>query len=133
MKSEVLEISSWKSVKQFEAMKDCLQTGLQEHIKYNNVLRAMLDLPETLEDRKVDRVRCRELLQWFSCNFGLLRSCFDDCVCCVNRAISSTRSLLRGSNAAMNSRETVNGSSICRMPFIMMVFTSNTSTELPQF
>ncbi|POM60815.1 hypothetical protein PHPALM_30278, partial [Phytophthora palmivora] len=55
VKSEVLEISSWKSVKQFEAMKDCLQTGLQEHIKYNNILRRMLDLPETLEDRKVDR------------------------------------------------------------------------------
>ncbi|KAG6975188.1 hypothetical protein JG688_00002617 [Phytophthora aleatoria] len=55
VKSEVLEISSWKSVKQFEAMKECLQTGLQEHIKYNNILRAMLDLPETLEDRKVDR------------------------------------------------------------------------------
>ncbi|KAJ8558645.1 hypothetical protein ON010_g8806 [Phytophthora cinnamomi] len=55
VKSDVLEISSWKSVKQFEAMKDCLQTGLQEHIKYNNMLRAMLDLPETLEDRKVDR------------------------------------------------------------------------------
>ncbi|KAF1776350.1 Armadillo-type fold [Phytophthora cactorum] len=45
VKSEVLEISSWKSVKQFEAMKECLQTGLQEHIKYNNILRAMLDLP----------------------------------------------------------------------------------------
>lgn len=56
VKSEVLEISSWKSVKQFEAMKECLQTGLQEHIKYNNMLRAMLDLPETLEDRKIDRV-----------------------------------------------------------------------------
>ncbi|KAE9360119.1 hypothetical protein PF008_g1942 [Phytophthora fragariae] len=55
VKSEVLEISSWKSVKQFEAVKDCLQTGLQEHIKYNNMLRTMLDLPETLEDRKVDR------------------------------------------------------------------------------
>ncbi|KAK1939424.1 Interferon-related developmental regulator 1 [Phytophthora citrophthora] len=55
VKSEMLEISSWKSVKQFEAMKECLQTGLQEHIKYNNILRAMLDLPETLEDRKVDR------------------------------------------------------------------------------
>ncbi|KAL4159917.1 hypothetical protein KRP22_000560 [Phytophthora ramorum] len=55
VKSDVLEISSWKSVKQFEAVKDCLQTGLQEHIKYNNMLRAMLDLPETLEDRKVDR------------------------------------------------------------------------------
>ncbi|GMF48600.1 unnamed protein product [Phytophthora fragariaefolia] len=57
VKSEVLEISSWRSVKQFEAMKDCLQTGLQEHIKYNNILRAMLDLPETLEDRKIDRVQ----------------------------------------------------------------------------
>ncbi|KAL3668224.1 hypothetical protein V7S43_007084 [Phytophthora oleae] len=55
VKSEMLEITSWKSVKQFEAMKECLQTGLQEHIKYNNILRAMLDLPETLEDRKVDR------------------------------------------------------------------------------
>ncbi|RLN69426.1 hypothetical protein BBJ28_00016537, partial [Nothophytophthora sp. Chile5] len=55
VKSEVLEISSWKSVKQFEAMKEVLQTGLQEHIKYNNMLRAMLDLPETLEDYKVDR------------------------------------------------------------------------------
>lgn len=61
VKSEVLEISSWKSVKQFEAVKDCLQTGLQEHIKYNNMLRTMLDLPETLEDRKVDRVRLRSL------------------------------------------------------------------------
>ncbi|KAF4318551.1 hypothetical protein BBO99_00000954 [Phytophthora kernoviae] len=55
IKGEVLEINSWKSVKQFEAMKECLQAGLQEHIKYNNVLRALLDLPETLEDRKVDR------------------------------------------------------------------------------
>ncbi|KUF99246.1 Ubiquitin carboxyl-terminal hydrolase [Phytophthora nicotianae] len=61
VKSDVLEISSWKSVKQFEAMKECLQTGLQEHIKYNNILRAILDLPETLEDRKVDRVRHRSL------------------------------------------------------------------------
>ncbi|CAH0489587.1 unnamed protein product [Peronospora farinosa] len=55
VKGEVLEISTWRSVKQFEAVKDCLQTGLQEHIKYNNALRAMLDLPETLEDRNVDR------------------------------------------------------------------------------
>ncbi|CAI5745504.1 unnamed protein product [Peronospora destructor] len=55
VKGEVLEISSWRSVKQFEAVKDCLQTGLQEHIKCNNALRAMLDLPETLEDSKADR------------------------------------------------------------------------------
>ncbi|CAH0477755.1 unnamed protein product [Peronospora belbahrii] len=55
VKSEVLTITSWKSVKQFEAVKGCLQTGLQKHIKYNNVFRSMLDLPEMLEDRKVER------------------------------------------------------------------------------
>ncbi|TDH70556.1 hypothetical protein CCR75_005485 [Bremia lactucae] len=53
VKGEVLEISSWKLVKQFEAVKNCLQTGLQEHIKYNKRLRALLDLPDTLEDRKL--------------------------------------------------------------------------------
>lgn len=55
VKSEQLEISSWKSVLQFEAIKKCLHVGLQEHIKYNNALRFLLDLPETLEDRANDR------------------------------------------------------------------------------
>ncbi|KAI9923163.1 hypothetical protein PsorP6_002714 [Peronosclerospora sorghi] len=55
VKGEMLEIRSWRSVKQFEAFKDCLQSGLQNHIKYNSVLREILDLPDTLEDRKVDR------------------------------------------------------------------------------
>jgi hypothetical protein len=59
VKSEVLDIQSWGSIRQFEAVKGCLQGGLQEHLKYNNVLRAILDLPETLEERVIDRVSCR--------------------------------------------------------------------------
>lgn len=55
LKGKVLDIRSWKSVKQFEAVKECLQTGLQNHLKYNNMLRAMLDLPEIVEDLEVDR------------------------------------------------------------------------------
>jgi hypothetical protein len=97
VKSEVLEIRSWKSVKQFEAMKDCLQTGLQEHIKYNNMLRAMLNLPETLEDRKVDRV-----------SFSFFHAACESCVaadvffCSSTSATFSTRSQHQGSSAAMN-------------------------------
>ncbi|KAL7683043.1 putative armadillo-like helical protein [Plasmopara halstedii] len=55
VRGKMLDIRSWKSVKQFEAVKGCLQTGLQDHITYNNALRAMLGLPETFEDHKIDR------------------------------------------------------------------------------
>lgn len=55
VKNDQLDVSSWKSVIQFEAMKNFLRTGFQEHIKYNNALRHLLDLPETLEDRANDR------------------------------------------------------------------------------
>ncbi|TMW63333.1 hypothetical protein Poli38472_002274 [Pythium oligandrum] len=55
VKNDQLEVSSWKSVLQFEAIKNCLNTGLQQHIKYNNPLRLLLDLPETLEDYGNDR------------------------------------------------------------------------------
>jgi hypothetical protein len=57
VKNEQFDVSSWKSVIQFEAMKGFLRTGLQEHIKYNNALRHLIDLPDTLEDRANDRVR----------------------------------------------------------------------------
>lgn len=58
VKNEQLDVSSWKSVLQFEAIKNFLHVGLQQHIKYNNALRYLLDLPDTLEDRANDRVRC---------------------------------------------------------------------------
>ncbi|GLD93075.1 hypothetical protein PINS_up001667 [Pythium insidiosum] len=55
VKGEHLDVSSWKSVIQFEAIKNVLHSGLQEHIKFNNILRQMLDLPEVIEERANDR------------------------------------------------------------------------------
>ncbi|KAJ0405005.1 hypothetical protein P43SY_004922 [Pythium insidiosum] len=55
VKGEHLDVSSWKSVIQFEAIKNVLHSGLQEHIKFNNILRHMLDLPEVIEERANDR------------------------------------------------------------------------------
>ncbi|TYZ63742.1 hypothetical protein PybrP1_003711 [[Pythium] brassicae (nom. inval.)] len=55
VKGEQLEVWSWRSVKQLEVIKSVLRTGFQEHIKYNNVVRAILELPEATEERKVDR------------------------------------------------------------------------------
>lgn len=57
VKNEQLDVKSWRSIKQLEAIKSALRTGFQEHIKYNNVVRSILDLPETLEERIIDRVR----------------------------------------------------------------------------
>ncbi|DBA02341.1 TPA: hypothetical protein N0F65_007160, partial [Lagenidium giganteum] len=55
LKGEMIDIQSWRAVKQFEAIKECLQTGLQQHIKFNNNVRQILDMPETLEERVIDR------------------------------------------------------------------------------
>lgn len=57
VKNESIDIQSWGSVRQFEAVKGCLLGGLQNHLKYNNVLRGILDLPETFEERVIERVR----------------------------------------------------------------------------
>ncbi|GAB9473292.1 hypothetical protein Gpo141_00010446 [Globisporangium polare] len=55
VKNEQLDVKSWRSIKQLEVIKSALRTGFQEHIKYNNVVRSILDLPETLEERIIDR------------------------------------------------------------------------------
>ncbi|KAF1330176.1 Interferon-related developmental regulator 1, partial [Globisporangium splendens] len=55
VKNELLDVSSWRSIMQLEAIKNALRTGFQEHIKYNNVVRSILDLPESLEERIIDR------------------------------------------------------------------------------
>uniref|UniRef100_K3WKD3 Interferon-related developmental regulator N-terminal domain-containing protein n=1 Tax=Globisporangium ultimum (strain ATCC 200006 / CBS 805.95 / DAOM BR144) TaxID=431595 RepID=K3WKD3_GLOUD len=55
VKNELLDVSSWRSIMQLEAIKNALRTGFQEHIKYNNVVRSILDLPESMEERVIDR------------------------------------------------------------------------------
>lgn len=57
VKNEVHDVSGWGSIRQYEAIRACLGTGLQPHLKYNNNVRQMLDLPETLEEKVMDRVR----------------------------------------------------------------------------
>lgn len=70
VKNEQLDVKSWRSIKQLEVIKSALRTGFQEHIKYNNVVRSILDLPETLEERIIDRVR-RTSCVWRSANIEL--------------------------------------------------------------
>lgn len=55
VKNEMIDIHSWRLVKQFEAIKSCLKTGFLEHIKFNNTVRQILELPELLEERVIDR------------------------------------------------------------------------------
>jgi hypothetical protein len=59
VKGDFVDIHSWRSVLQFEAIKDALAVGIQEHLKYNNVVRWILDMGDATEERIVDRVRLK--------------------------------------------------------------------------
>lgn len=89
----MLDIRSWGSIRQFEAVKGCLQGGLQEHLKYNNVLRAILDLPETLEERVVDRVYLVSPSGSFDAHE--VSKLMGWCWCCVQRDVFDKKSTAR--------------------------------------
>ncbi|KAH9109127.1 hypothetical protein LEN26_011607 [Aphanomyces euteiches] len=49
LENETLRFSDWGSIMQYEAVKECLQSGMLEHLKFNNHVRQMFDLPHTAE------------------------------------------------------------------------------------
>ncbi|KAF0712804.1 Aste57867_4670 [Aphanomyces stellatus] len=65
LENETLRFHDWGSIMQFEAIKECLQSGLLEHLKFNNNVREIFDLPHTSEVYpRVEKVRRRYPETW---------------------------------------------------------------------
>ncbi|RHY28318.1 hypothetical protein DYB32_006069 [Aphanomyces invadans] len=49
LENETLRFHDWGSIMQYNAIKECLQSGMLEHLKFNNHVRQLFDLPHTAE------------------------------------------------------------------------------------
>ncbi|KDO27276.1 hypothetical protein SPRG_07524 [Saprolegnia parasitica CBS 223.65] len=58
--NEMLRFQDWCTLKQYSTLKKWLHVGFQEHLKYNNTVRGLLDLPLTSEEQP--RVEKRDTL-----------------------------------------------------------------------